>query len=138
MKLLLDTNIVVDILSRREGYMDSLKVLKHCEIKKAAGYISAITVTDVTYILRKHIRADRVREALLTLLSIVDVADVLKSDIRGAFTCGMKDFEDAVQAICARRIGADYIVTRNLKDFDASPVRAISPSGVLEVLGTCG
>jgi predicted nucleic acid-binding protein len=134
MKLLLDTNIVVDILSKRGGYMDSLNVLKCCEIKKAEGYISAITVTDVMYILRKHIEPGSVRDALLTLTSIVDVADVTKADIRGAFSCGIRDFEDAVQAMCASRTGADYIVTRNMKDFEGSPVKPILPGDMQALL----
>jgi predicted nucleic acid-binding protein len=134
MKLLLDTNVVVDILTGRAGYEASLKVLKYCELQKAEGYVSAVTVTDVMYILRKHISPDSVRDALSTLLSIVEVADVVKSDIRTAFSCDIRDFEDAVQAMCARRTGVDYIVTRNLKDFKGSPVRAISPADALVFL----
>jgi predicted nucleic acid-binding protein len=134
MRLLLDTNIVVDILSGRDGYADSLNVLKCCEVKRAEGFVSAITVTDVMYILRKLVAPEGVRDAVLTLTSIVDVADVSKADIKGAFSCGMGDFEDAVQAMCAKRIGADYIVTRNVKDFAVSPVRAVLPDGLLRFL----
>jgi predicted nucleic acid-binding protein len=134
MKLLLDTNIVVDILSKRNGYAASLKILEYCETRKAEGYVSAITVTDVMYILRKHIEPDHVRDALLTLISIVDIADVIRSDIRGAFSSSIRDFEDAVQVMCARRIGADYIVTRNMKDFEHSPVQAILPGDMLRLL----
>ncbi|MDR1481584.1 MAG: PIN domain-containing protein [Synergistaceae bacterium] len=134
MRLLLDTNIIVDILSKREGYADSLNVLKRCEIKKAEGYVSAVTVTDVMYILRKHIEPGDVREALLTLISIVEVADITKTDIRGAFSCGIRDFEDAAQVMCASRIGADYIVTRNMKDFEGSSVKPILPGDILALL----
>ena len=134
MKLLLDTNIVVDILSRRAGYEDSLGILRACEVKRAEGFVSAVTVTDVMYILRKHIAPVDVREALSTLLAIVDVADVLKSDIRGAFSCGMNDFEDAVQAMCAKRIDADCIVTRNVRDFECSPVPPRLPAEILAAL----
>jgi predicted nucleic acid-binding protein len=134
MKLLLDTNIVVDVLSRRSGYLDSLKVLRCCEAKKADGFVSAVTVTDVMYILRKHMKPEDMRGALLTFVSIVDIADVAKSDIREAFSCGMRDFEDAVQAMCAKRIRADRIVTRNVKDFEGSPVRAVLPADVLALM----
>ena len=134
MKLMLDTNIVVDIISRREGYEDSLKLLKYCELGMAQGFVSAITITDVMYILRKHIAPNLVHEAVQTLLLIVDVANVLKSDIISAFSSEMKDYEDAVQSSCAGRIGADYIVTHNLKDFGKSMVPAISPSDVLKIL----
>lgn len=134
MKLLLDTNILVDILSKRAGYEDSLRILQFCEAGRVEGYVSAVTVTDVMYILRKHITLERVREALPTLLSVVDVADVTRSDIRGAFSCDMRDFEDAVQAMCAKRIDADYVVTRNLKDFENAPIQAISPAEITVLL----
>jgi len=131
---MLDTNIVVDILSRREGYEDSLRLLKYCELGRIDSFVSAITVTDVMYILRKHISPDLVRETVQTLLLIVDVAHILKSDIKSAFISEMRDYEDAVQASCAERMKADFIVTHNLKDFTAFSIPAISPSYALDII----
>ena len=133
MKLLLDTNIVVDIISRRDGYEDSLQIFRYCELQKIEGFVSATTVTDVMCILRKHISPADVRDAVKTLLLIVDVADIIKSDIFSAFSSKMTDFEDAVQSACARRIKADYIVTRNQKDFEKSMIPALSPSDALRM-----
>ncbi|MDR1322762.1 MAG: PIN domain-containing protein [Gracilibacteraceae bacterium] len=136
MILLLDTNVVLDILTKRSGYEDSRAVLRHCETGCVEGFVSAVTVTDVMYILRKHIDQGTVRDSVQTLLSIVGVAGVLKGDIAAAFISGMKDFEDAVQASCAARTKADYIVTRNVKDFEHSPIPAVSPDDMLELLQT--
>lgn len=133
MKFMLDTNIVVDILSQRDGYEESLQLVKYCELGKIEGFVSAVTITDVMYILRKHIAPNLVRETVKTLLLIIDVANVLKSDIISAFASEMKDYEDAVQSSCAERMKADYIVTRNLKDFEQSAVSAISPSDALKI-----
>lgn len=134
MKVLLDTNIIVDILSKRDGYTESLQLLRFCETKKLDGCVSTVTVTDIMYILRKHLPPELLRESIQTLLTIVDVAGVAKMDINRAFSSGMKDFEDAVQASCAKRIKADYIVTRNLRDFEESPVQAVSPADLLKLL----
>ena len=134
MKLMLDTNIVIDIISKRAGYEDSLQLLKHCELGNFDGFVSVITVVDVMYILRKHIPPGDVRDAVQTLLLIVDVANVFKSDIASAFLSDMKDYEDAVQSLCAQRMKADYIVTRNIKDFALSAIPAISPSRALEII----
>ena len=134
MRLLLDTNIVIDILSKREGYTDSLAVLKFCEAALVEGFVSATTITDVMYIMRKRIEPGTIREAVQTLITIVDVAGILKNDINAAFLSGMKDYEDAVQASCAARIKADYIVTRNVKDFEKSPVPALPPDEILKML----
>ena len=134
MRLLLDTNIIVDILTKCTGYEDSRMVLRYCEAGRAEGLVSATTVTDVMYILRKHIAPSSARDAVRTLLSIVDVAGVLKADIIAAFTSDMTDYEDAVQASCAARNKADYIVTRNVKDFEKSIVPAILPGDMLELM----
>ena len=133
MRLLLDTNIVVDILAKRTGYEDSRMILRYCEAGRVEGLVSATTVTDVMYILRKHIAPGAVREAVQTLLSIVDVAGVLKADIFAAFASEMTDYEDAVQASCAARNKVDYIVTRNVKDFEKSTVPAILPGDLLKL-----
>lgn len=134
MTLLLDTNIIVDVLTKRNGYSDSLQILRFCEINKAEGHISAVTITDLMYILRKYIEPKGVRQAVQALLTILDVAAVGKSEINGAFQSEMTDFEDAVQAQCAKRLKADYIVTRNLRDFKASHVPAISPADAVTML----
>ncbi len=134
MKLLLDTNIIVDILSQRSGYEESLEVMRFCEAKIAAGFVTTATVLDVMYILRKHINPENVRAAVQTLLTILDVEEIKKSDITGAFDTGMADYEDAVQAMCAKQSGAEYIVTRNVQDFQKSPVPAILPSEALRLL----
>jgi len=134
MKVLLDTNIIGDIISKRDWYEESLQVLRCCEIEKIDGYVSTTTVTDVMYILRKHLPPDKLREAVQTLLTTVGVSGVQKADITRAFSSGMKDFEDAVQASCAKRIKAEYIVTRNLRDFEESPVQAVPPADLLKLL----
>lgn len=134
MKLLLDTNIVVDIISRRSGYEESLNVLRCCELLKADGCITTATVMDVMYILRKHIEPAGVKEAVRTFLAIVSVIEIRESDIHAAFDSDMNDFEDAVQAFCAKRNKMDYVVTRNKKDFAMSPVLAILPDEALQLL----
>jgi predicted nucleic-acid-binding protein len=134
MRLLLDTNIIVDVISEREGYTESLQLLRYCEVKLAEGFISVISIMDAMYILRKYNTREVLREAMQTLIAILYTAIIQKSDITGAFAGGIDDYEDAVQANCAWRIGADYIVTRNLKDFAASAVPAISPREALELV----
>jgi predicted nucleic acid-binding protein len=134
MKLLLDTNIVIDILSKRTGYEESLDVLKFCEVKLATGVVTTATVLDVMYILRKHIRPENVKDAVQTLLAILEVEEVRKADIVNAFESDMTDYEDAVQAQCAKRNNVNYIVTRNIRDFDKSPVLAVLPGDALRIL----
>ena len=136
MKVLLDTNIVVDNLARRDQHEDSLNVLNLCENGELEGVVSTVTIMDVMYILRKHLKSSEARGAVLMLMQIVDVVPALKSDINSALINNCPDFEDSVQAACAARVKADYIVTRNIKDFKNSSVPAILPADMLKLLLT--
>jgi predicted nucleic acid-binding protein len=130
-KILLDTNIVVDNLARRDEYGESLRIFDACENGDVEGVVTTITIMDVMYILRKHLPLVEARNAIQMLLQIAEVIPVLKSDINTALTGDFSDFEDAVQASCAARAKADYIITRNIKDFEHSSVPAILPNDML-------
>jgi predicted nucleic acid-binding protein len=134
LKVLIDTNIVVDNLARRDEYGDSLEILNLCENRRLEGVVSTVTIMDVMYILRKYMGSLEARRAVSMLMQIVDVVPALENDISAALTSDFSDFEDAVQAACAARIKADYIVTRNLRDFKNSPVPAILPDDILKLL----
>jgi predicted nucleic acid-binding protein len=134
LKILLDTNIVIDNLARRDEYAESLKILEACENGDIDGAVTTVTVMDVMYILRKHINPAEVRDAVWMLLQIVGVVPALKNDISNAFMWDFSDFEDAVQASCAARIKADYIVTRNVGDFEKSTIPSILPEDMLKLL----
>ena len=134
MKILIDTNVVIDNLARRDLYGESLKIFDLCENGSVEGFVTTVTIMDVMYVLQKHLGKAEVRDAVQALMQIVDVVPALKSDINAAFMGECADFEDAVQASCAARFKVDYIVTRNIKDFKNSTVPAIEPSDFLKLL----
>jgi predicted nucleic acid-binding protein len=130
LKVLIDTNIIVDNFARRDEFGDSLGVLNLCENGGLEGVVSTVTIMDVMYIMRKHLNSAEARDATFMLMQIVEVVPVLKSDINAALTSDLSDFEGAVQAACAARVKADYIITRNVRDFKNSPVPAILPGDI--------
>lgn len=133
MKVLIDTNIILDVLCKRPAfYEDSAKIFKLCEVKKISGVISALSIPNIMYILRKELDADRTREILDSLMLIFSVADLKADDLKKAADMRFKDYEDAIQSACATRIKANYIVTRNIKDFSESKVTAIKPAELLD------
>lgn len=133
MKVLIDTNIILDVLCKRPAfYEDSAKIFKLCEVKKISGVISALSITNIMYILRKELDADKTREILDSLMLIFSVADLKADDLKKAADMRFKDYEDAIQSACATRIKANYIVTRNIKDFSESKVTAIKPAELLD------
>ncbi len=135
MKVLIDTNIILDVLcSRQEFLEDSVNVFKLCEVSKIFGYVSALSIPNIVYIMRKELDVEKIKEILDKLSLIFTIADLKADDLKKAASLNFKDYEDAVQSACASRIRADYIITRNIKDFVGSKVMAIKPSELFKML----
>ena len=133
MKILIDTNVILDVLCNRAEFVeDSLRVFKYCEVKRITGCISALSIPNIVYIMRKELNSEKTKEILTTLTSLFDVVDLRATDILKAAELDFCDYEDALQSVCASRAGVDYIVTRNIKDFKNSKVAVIKPSDLFE------
>ena len=133
MKVLIDTNIMLDVLCKRpDFYEDSAKIFKLCEVKGISGVISALSILNIMYILRKELDPEKTKEILDDLSLIFSIADLKADDLKKAVDMQFKDYEDAVQSACAVRIKANYIITRNIRDFTMSRVAAIKPTELLE------
>ena len=132
MKVLIDTNVIIDILEHRESFDASYRVIQLGIEKKLETIMSAGAVTDVYYIINRSLRdAKKAKAKIVALRSLVGICDTTAHDINTALTLKMADFEDAVIAAIAKRERAEYIITRNGADFANSPVSAISPAEFL-------
>ena len=133
MKILIDINVILDVLCNRKEFVDdSAKIFKLCEVKKLTGYISALSIPNIVYIMRKELDEEKIREVIEKLSLVVDIVDLKVEDLKKASMLNFDDYEDAVKSQKATRIKADYIVTRNLKDYKNSKVMAINPTELLE------
>lgn len=133
MKVLIDTNVILDVLCNRSEFVeDSSRVWKYCEVNQIEGYISALSVPNIVYILRKELTPQKTQQLIQQILMIFEAIDLKSSDLKNAAEMLSSDFEDAVQMCCANRIKADYIITRNIRDFKESKVPALKPSELLE------
>jgi predicted nucleic acid-binding protein len=132
---MIDTNVIIDVYQNRLDLVEnSSKVLRLSETNKIMGFITASTITDIYFILGRHIKDRRALKALVqTLLTSVTLSDVLAKDVTDSFNLPMSDFEDALLAQCAKRLRTDYIVTRNIEDFINSPVKPITPDDFLDM-----
>lgn len=133
MKLLIDTNVVLDVLLKREPfYRAAADVLKLVQRDDVREYISASAVTDIYYIARRQLREKAaVKELLKKLLSIVSVAVVSEREIINALELEWNDFEDSVQYSVALLNEMDGLVTRNPKDYQAADIPAWEPEQIL-------
>ena len=132
MRLLIDANILLDVLQKREPhYRDSALIWKLCETEQAEGYVSALSFADLVYVMRKELDPQAVEDVQHKLALIFRFADLTAADITRAGEMKWDDFEDAVQAATAERIHADHIITRNVRDFKQSKVVAFTPAEFL-------
>ena len=129
MRALIDTNILIDFVSKRPPYYaDALKIVDACDKSLFEGCIAAHSIPDIYYILRKTMPADERREALRIVCRIFEVVELNKERLLSALAdADFTDFEDCLQSLCAANFHADYIVTRNPKDFARSDIPAITP-----------
>lgn len=134
MKLLIDTNVIIDILLKREPFFDaSYSALRIATEKNIECFISTTAVTDIFYVLKKGSKsAEQAKESINRLAQIVGFADVSSSDIITALSSNISDFEDAVVDTIAEKIDAAYIMTRNVGDFKNSKVAAITPTKFIQ------
>ncbi|UQZ88044.1 DNA-binding protein [Deltaproteobacteria bacterium Smac51] len=134
MKVVVDTNIVIDVLTDREPFVThSENVFNMIANNRLQAAITANTITDIAYLLRKHCHdLQIVRNSLANLMELFEVIEVSKERCVKALGLPINDYEDALLAECARKWGAELIITRNLKDFTSSPVPAVSPNEFLE------
>lgn len=135
-KILIDTNVLLDYLLEREPFFEDAKeVILSCADGKAKGCIAAHSISNMFFILRKDYSAKERREVLSNLCSIFDVEGIDKAKLlAGLSNEEFSDFEDCLQMECAKSYGAEYIVTRNVADYDTSEVMAIVPSIYLDII----
>ena len=136
MKILLDTNILIDYISKREPYTEHAKaVLMLCMENKIEGCIAAHSVMNTFYILRKEMSVSERRNYLINVCSFLTVIGIDKNKIIASLNNNdFSDFEDCLQSECAKAFSSDYIVTRNIKDFTDSLVPAILPDEFLKLI----
>ena len=133
MRLMIDTNIILDVLLKREPfYKDSKAILNMCEQKMIQGFVSASTITDIFYITRKALGStEDTYRVIGKILEIVKILSVTNDDVIRAFQQKARDFEDCLLATCAKSNKCDAIVTRNARDFLAFNIPLIDPKSLL-------
>lgn len=140
MKLLIDTNVVLDVLLRREPFSKTAaEVLNLTQRDDVREYVSASAITDIYYIANKQMKdRDAVRDLLKRLLMIVSVAAVSEWEIQNALNLAWGDFEDSVQYSVALLNEMDGIVTRNPSDYQDANIRIWLPEQALELFANEG
>lgn len=133
MKLLIDTNIVLDVMLKREPFYSlSFEILGLAKRDDVEEYVSASAITDIYYLAYRQIRdKSRVKKLMKELLMVVSVASVSKQEIENAISLEWNDFEDSVQYSVAYLQEMDGIVTRNPNDYREAEIKVWKPEELL-------
>lgn len=134
-KVLFDLNIILDVLQEREPFYESAaQLLAHAETGKIQGFIAPHSLTTLFYLVQKDQSAAHAKVTITNLLQILKIVAIDQSTIEQALSLSYKDFEDAVQMMAAVQCKADYLVSRNVKDFQPAPLSVIQPSELLAII----
>ncbi len=133
--ILLDTDVLIDVaLDRHPHSGPSSELLDQIEQGAESAYIAWHSVSNLYYIVAPARGGLSARDFIVELTTFVSVATTDTEAIRYAAGLPMGDFEDAMQVAAARACGARHIVTRNVRDYERSPIRAIDPQEALAEL----
>lgn len=137
MKILFDTNVILDVLLDREPFSSTAAyLLSYAETGKIAGYLGATTITTIHYIARKAVGKEKALQEIDKLLRFLDIASIDKEVLKSAIKLDFKDFEDAVLHEAGKKSGVDFIVTRDRNDFQNATIPVFTADELLEKLLT--
>jgi len=139
MRVLFDTDVVLDVLADRQPFAVEAAVLwlAH-EQGRLEAYISPITPVNTFYILRREVGTTQARQIVGRLLGTMQVCPLDQAMLKSADGLPMADFEDAVQAAAAAAAGLDALITRNTKDYTNAPLPILTPAEALARLASAG
>ncbi|MCL2637343.1 MAG: PIN domain-containing protein [Oscillospiraceae bacterium] len=137
MKIVIDNNVVLDALLARQPFNEAAESILIFCADTHIGFLTTNSLTDIFFILQKTMNAPTAKAAIKKLIELFVVIAVDEEDCVNALSLPMDDFEDALIASCAKKVGADYIVTRDEVFIKAdSPVKAVLPSTFLQMKNT--
>ncbi len=136
MKILVDTNVIIDALTSREPWNVSAEKIFLLGANQIVDmYITASSATDIYYLVRKHLHDTQTEKQVMgKLYSFMGILEVTGTDCVEAIASAIADYEDAVVEKVAARKDMDYIVTRNIKDYQNGSVKTISPDDFVSLM----
>ncbi len=133
--VLVDANVILDYYQEREEHFAYVqRFLEYCTTHGIKGYVAFHSISIIWYALRKGPKEERrnILRAVTKLLTVVSASHEAVVDAIGDEN--FPDFEDCLQEKCALQCDADYIVTRNVKDFASSKIPAVTPAKMCEII----
>lgn len=134
-RVIIDLNVILDVLQRRDPFYEaSAALLAAAETGRVDGYMAAHSVTTLFYFLQKGKSSAEARATITNLLQFLKIAPIDQTTIEQSLNLDYGDFEDAVQMMSAVQCRADYLITRNIKDYQPALLPVLQPVDFLATL----
>ena len=136
MKILVDTNVIIDALTSRQPWKESAEQIFIMAANQLIEmYVTASSATDIYYLIRKHLHSTETAKMVMEkLYSLTRILEVTENDCIEALGSSISDYEDAVVEKVAARKHMDYIVTRNIIDYQAGSTKIILPDDFVKYM----
>jgi len=135
MKVLFDTNVILDVLLDRPPFSEpAVQLMSKVEASEIQGFLCATTITTVHYLISKTLGNQAAKKHITSLMSLFEIAPVTRTVLDNALTNQFQDFEDSVLYESAIHSGANYIVTRNTSDFKGTKIPVFEPIELIKVI----
>lgn len=132
-KVFLDTNILLDFVTQRDGFDKACAILQLGEDNRIFLCSSFLTMANTAYVARKGRTTEELYGVLEGLSEMIDILSMDKAQLQDALRIKASDIEDVIQYVCARKNGCDMIVTRNTRHFLFSDIPVYTPSDFLSL-----
>lgn len=127
-KVLIDLNIILDFLNKRNFHEEAANIINMCVKKKLSGFIAAHEITTLSYFLLKEKKdKNKAADIISALLDMFNIIPIDEKILREALFSPVKDYEDAVIEVSSVKNSIDYIISRNLGDFKSARVQVFTP-----------
>lgn len=133
-RILVDTNIIIDLFTkRREFYIPASELFTLADKKEIKLAISSLTFANIFYLLSKELNDEKAKEILRKFKLLVKILPMDDKIIDLSLNSGFKDFEDAIQYFTAIENNLEIIITRNLKDFKLAKIPVMTAENYLNL-----
>ncbi|ACD93805.1 type II toxin-antitoxin system VapC family toxin [Trichlorobacter lovleyi] len=134
--LFVDTDVVLDLLARREPFYDAAaRLFSEAEAGNLTLCVSSLTFANLFYLLRKQHSGPQAQQVLRTFKQLVSVVAVDDTIVEQALHAGFTDFEDALQYFCALSARCSGLITRNVRHYRKSSIRVVTAEGYFAAAG---
>jgi predicted nucleic acid-binding protein len=135
MKVHVDINVFMDVLTKRAGWFESFSTIDVLKPHGITGYISAITIAILQFLRIRKVGEMQARIEVKTITQDFEIVPLTRQIIIDAFDSQLPEFEDNIQFYSAKEMNVDYIITRNKKHFDQNEIAVVTPDEFLKIIG---